>query len=116
MSEPIEASITRGPDGCAVMIWVRDPDFVSKQAELRIEHHMRVKRSSPVHSHDTLIEKRWALEQGLNRIPLEALLDLPFVYRGSKLDIELRATLKVDDSVFFDTKLDIDCSRVVTLP
>ncbi len=116
MSESVEASVERGPDGCVVLLWVRDPDLVGKRAELKIEQHAKVKRSSPVHTQRVLAERSFTLASGQNRLPLGDALDEVFPYGGSKLDLQLTAKIEIDDGVIFDTTLELPLDRICTLP
>lgn len=116
MSEALEASVVRGPDGCLVQLWVRDPDLVGKQGVLKIEQHAKVKRSSPVHKSQLLAEEKFVLKPGQNLLRLGDLLDAVFAYSGHKLDLELKARIEIDDGVIFDTKLELDLTHACRLP
>jgi hypothetical protein len=116
MSDELQASVVRGPDGCVVQLWVRGPDLVGKKAKLSIEKHARVKRSSPVHKHEVLAERSFELASGQNRLALGDALDHAFPYSGSKLDLELKAKVEIDDGVIFDTTVELDVASVCTLP
>ena len=107
---------TRDASGCALQVWVRDPDLVGKRARLVVMQRAKVKRSSPVHREKTLFERDLVLGHGQNRIELGDVLDGAFVYVGENLDLELTGRLKVDDGLLFDTSVDIDLSRVCRLP
>lgn len=116
MSDAIQGSVTREADGCVVQVWVRDPALVGKPATLQIERHAVVKRSSPVHKQDVLVERKFTLASGQNRIPLGDALGDGLSYTGSKLDLLLKARIEIDDGLIFDTKLDLDLASVCTLP
>src|SRR5687768_13678876 len=116
MSEALEASVVRGPDGCLVQLWVRDPAMVGKNGVLKIEQHAKVKRSSPVHKSQLLAEEKFVLKPGQNLLRLGDLLDAVFAYSGHKLDLELKARIEIDDGVIFDTKLEVDLTHACRLP
>jgi hypothetical protein len=116
VSDALQASVVRGPDGCLVQMFVREPDLVGKKATLTIEQRAKVKRSSPKHAERELKQHSFALAAGQNLIPLGDLIDGLFPYVGSKLDLELKARIVVDDSVFFDTKIELDLAPACLLP
>ncbi len=116
MSDAIQLSVTREANGCVVQVWVRDPALVGKPATLKIERRAVVKRSSPVHKEDVLVEQKFVLASGQNRIPLGDALGDGFSYTGGKLDLLLKAKIEIDDGLIFDTKLEIDVTSVCTLP
>lgn len=116
MSKALETAVTREAEGCTVQVFVRDPKLAGKVATLTVEHHAKVKRSSPKHATRPLGTRKLTLAAGQNRIALGDMLDGVFAYRGSKLDIELRAKLVVDDGILFDTRVDVDLSPACQLP
>jgi hypothetical protein len=116
MSDAFETSVVRGPDGCMVLLWLRDPDLAGKQACLRVVLDAKVKRSSPVHRNKVLIEQKFALQPGQNRIACGDTLDAYFIYRGHKLDLELKARIEIDDGLIFDTTIELDLAPVCRLP
>ena len=116
MSDKIEASVQRGPDGCVVLLWVRDPDLVGKSGVLNVMLHAKVKRSSPVHKERSLAERRFTLTAGQNRFALGEALDECFLYRGHHLDLLPSAKIEIDDGMIFDTKLELDLGPVSRLP
>ena len=116
MSDEIEASVVRGPDGCVVQLFVRDPALAGKRGSLKIEQNAKVKRSSPVHKSVVLAEEAFTLQPGQNLLRLGKVLDAVFAYRGAKLDLELKARIEIDDGVIFDTKLELDLTSHCLLP
>lgn len=116
MSDELEASVVRGPDGCLVQISVRDPELAGKKGSLKIEQTAKVKRSSPVHKSQVLAERDFTLQFGQNLLRLGDVLDAVFAYSGHKLDLELKARIEIDDGLIFDTKLELDLTRHCALP
>ena len=116
MSDEIEASVVRGPDGCVVQLFVRDPQLAGRKGSLKIEQNAKVKRSSPVHKSVVLAEEAFTLQPGQNLLRLGKVLDAVFAYSGAKLDLELKARIEIDDGVIFDTKLELDLTPHCLLP
>lgn len=116
MGGAVEASVERGPDGCLMQLWVRDPELVGKRATLKVQQHAKVKRSSPVHKQRALAEREFTLQPGQNTWPLGAVLQDAFAYRGGKLDLEVTAHVEIDDGIIFDTKIELDLTAHCALP
>ncbi|MBB5209385.1 hypothetical protein [Chiayiivirga flava] len=116
MSGKLDVTAAREAGGCVLQVWVRDPDLHGKPARVVVKQRAHVKRGSPVHHEITLADRSLLLAPGQNRVALGIDLDDEFVYVGDKLDLQLTATLTVDDGVLFDTKVDIDLSTLCRLP
>ncbi|MCI1730201.1 MAG: hypothetical protein LKM32_12715 [Chiayiivirga sp.] len=116
MADKIEASVVYEANGAVVQLWVRDPDLAGKEAVFTLGLQAQVKRASPVHRSEVLLERRFTLAPGQNRIRLGEVLDRHFVYRGQQLDLLPNARVEIDDGLVFDTKLDLDVGPACKLP
>lgn len=116
MADGLVATVSTGQDGLSLRLQVQDPDLAGKKAKFSVVQRFRCKVDSPVHRSRVLSEHEITLRSGeqdhaLGQVPADV-----FCYVGEKLDIELGGRLEVDDSVFFDTKLDVAITPPASLP
>src|SRR5687768_6385574 len=97
MADAIELRPVRDASGCALELQVHEPDLVGKMATVRIERRAQVKKSSPVHKSEVLLQREIDLRFGIQRVPLGDALAGAFRYVGHELDLALVAHVTVDD-------------------
>lgn len=97
----------------AVRIGLRDASLGGRTATLKVVREANVKRSSGIDREEVLLERRFPLEAAPRTIPLPPGHAPRWIYRGKHLDLILKATLVVDDSVLLDTQVVAQANRPV---
>lgn len=83
---------------------VSDPDLLGHEAELSIHLRVEVLDSRPVNSEREIFRTSFRLDSATQEIPLPPEALRCYSYEGSQIRMEVVARLKVDDSLFFDSK------------
>lgn len=111
MSDKADLQVRYTPEsGLQVVLEVFDRDLIMKDATLTIEGKVEVEDSRPVHANETLHKAEFKIADR------ETVLDVPaeffrrYSYAGTQIQTGLVARVKINDSLFFDTKVfaDID--------
>ncbi len=84
-----------------------DRGDIGREAELRLTRQVRVKDTRPVHGSTVLWSQTFRIDRTEHsfHIPSSRLAG-GYPYAGKQIDIQLRSTLKIDDALLFDTKIE----------
>ena len=107
MTDPIRLTVQRTAPGSAsgvCLVEVDDPKLLGREAELTLTLRVQVLDSRPVHGSRELFRTSFTLDRPRMEIGLPPEAVRCFTYEGSEIRLCVDAELKVDDSLFFDTK------------
>ena len=108
MTDPIRLTVQRTAPGSAYgvcLVEVDDPELLGHEAELTLTLRVEVLDSRPVHGERELFQKSFRLDRPRMEIRLPADALRCYTYQGSEIRLHVDAKLRVDDSLFFDTKV-----------
>ncbi len=92
-------------DAIEVRIQINSDDAVDRDATFHLNQRVRVNDSDPRHGSKVLYHGKFHIEQRIIKFSIPASKFTGFCYDGSQIEIEYQGTLKIDDGVFFDTKV-----------
>ena len=92
-------------DAIEVRIQINSDDAVDRDATFHLNQRVRVNDSDPRHGSKVLYRGKFHIEQRIIKFSIPASKFTGFCYDGSQIEIEYQGTLKIDDGVFFDTKV-----------
>jgi hypothetical protein len=105
MSERASIRLEQGPEGAAVLLNVQELGWAGHQATLTLVWKADVRRSGGIDAERVLLERKFTLSAGEQRVALPDHAARAFAYRGKHLHLALEARLVVDDSVLFDSTI-----------
>ncbi|MEO1995091.1 MAG: hypothetical protein ABGZ17_07435 [Planctomycetaceae bacterium] len=88
-----------------VEIEIINTDSMNRDATFVLSQRVRVKDSDPVHDSKVVYEHRFRTDQRVIRFTIPATKLTDFCYSGTLIEIEYHGELRIDDAVFFDTKV-----------
>lgn len=81
-----------------------DLSLIGKDAEFKIEKHVKVNDSRAVNRSEVVFKKKLTLGQQ-NFVEISSDAIRAYSYHGAMIDIEVHTKLKIDDSILFDTTI-----------
>ncbi|MEO2023894.1 MAG: hypothetical protein ABGX05_18875 [Pirellulaceae bacterium] len=88
-----------------VQIEILSEDSMGRDATFELRRRVRVKDSRPVHDSNTLYRHSFRTTDRSLTFTFPISKFTGFSYDGSQIDIEYQGALKIDDGIFFDTKV-----------
>ena len=88
-----------------IQIEILSEDSMDRDASFVLSHHARVLDQDPVHNQEVLFRKNFRTTDRTIRFSVPTSKLKGYCYNGSKIELEYLAELKIDDAVFFDTKV-----------
>ena len=92
-------------DVIRVQIEILSQDSMNRDASFVLSHRVRVKDSDPVHDDKVLYEHRFRTTDRKTTFTFPTSKFSGYCYNGSQIEIEYQGLLKIDDAIFFDTKV-----------
>ncbi len=86
-------------------IRVHDPALQGHAAELRVVRRVVVHDDRPVNNSTVVLQRKIEQLQAVTQFEIHRANLEVFSYSGSKIDVEVRSELKVDDGLIFDTTI-----------
>lgn len=93
------------PESLIVTVECLDPTFVGHEATLTISAEATVKDSRPVHGQKKLVVEKFRMGASSRNISIPRAKLPVYAYRGTQIDIDVKAELRIDDGIVFDTKV-----------
>ena len=81
------------------------PELAGHDALFQVVTEVKVKDSSPVHKETVVYEENFRTGVGTRKFVIPRNKLRVFSYEGSKIEINIHTRVKVDDAVFFDTRV-----------
>jgi hypothetical protein len=82
-----------------------DPDLVGHDAEFQLIAEVEVRDKRPVNEEKILYRQKFKIDPGIKTIKIPRTKFRAYSYSGKKIEINIHTRLKVDDAIFFDTKI-----------
>jgi hypothetical protein len=92
-------------DVVEVQIQIFDQDCIGRDATFVLNQRVRVKDHDPVHESKKLYLHEFRTDHRTITFTIPTREFTGFCYDGSEIEIEYQGVLKIDDAVFFDTKV-----------
>ena len=88
-----------------VRIQIISQDSMNRDASFVLSHRVRVKDSDPVHNGNVLYQHNFRTDDRTVTFTVPTSKFSGYCYNGSQIEIEYQGVLKIDDAIFFDTKV-----------
>jgi len=82
-----------------------NPELVGHDAEFQLVAEVDVQDKRPVNKEVTLYRQKFTVVPGVKTIKIPRTKFRAYSYSGKNIEINIHTRLKVDDAIFFDTKI-----------